>query len=104
MGAQQVHEKRDGIELAQVRGAEHGGEHQLRDGAARGAIAAAGHLAGHDGRPQGVFDTPVRRIERGLEKEREDRGDAWKDRPIGPRIVSAIRRRNVSTLKRNSSH
>jgi len=47
---QDFYDDRAGAEAALVRGAEHRGQNLLRDGAARGPIAAARQLAGHDGR------------------------------------------------------
>jgi len=56
-----------------LRGAEDAGENLLTVGAAACAIAAAAHLAGDYGRAQRVFGAPVGGIERGIEKEAEDR-------------------------------
>ena len=72
-GAKQRDEESRGIEPALMGRSEHRGEHLLGLCAARGAVAAATHLPGHDGGAEGLFSAPIGGIERRIKEEAEDR-------------------------------
>ncbi len=71
-GTQQIGEDDGGVELALLNRAEDAGEHFVRVGAARGAVATA-DFAGDDRGAQCLFSAPVGRVNRRVEEKREDR-------------------------------
>jgi len=55
-----------------MRAAERRGENLLRDGASRGAVAAAGHLSDGHGGSERLLGAAVGGVEREVEEKRED--------------------------------
>jgi hypothetical protein len=94
---QQGREDFGGIELTLLNGAEDAGQYLLRLRALGGSVPAT-DFARNDGGTQGLFGTPVGRIDRGVEQKGEDRrvfdrevrGKALRDTPAARPIDEGI--------------